>query len=285
MSFIIAQISDTHLSDAKPFFMDNFQRIAAHLRSVGPDLVVSTGDLSVNGADLREDLEAAYRAHDEIGLKWRAIPGNHDIGDNREIAKKQPFDATRRARWSQIFGADWWVEDVPGWRLLGINSLLLGSGLEADEEQRAFIRDAVSDIGGRALLLFLHKPLFDESPDETKMTGRFVTPPARRLLLEALGGVWPKLIACGHVHQFNDRTIDRTRHIWAPGTSFVCPRWFQPDYGVRTVGYVEHRLEPDGSFASCFLPAAGSAILDITDFPEVYGDLRHHVEPVAPAAD
>jgi 3',5'-cyclic-AMP phosphodiesterase len=277
MSFIIAQISDTHLSDSKPFFVDNFQRVAAHLRSVGPDLVVSTGDLSVNGADLREDLEAAHRLHDAIGLEWRAIPGNHDVGDNREIAKKQPFDDERLARWRSVFGADWWTLDAPGWRLLGVNSLLLGSGLEADEEQRAFIRDAVSDIGDRALLLFVHKPLFDVRSDETELSGRFVPPETRRKLDDALGAVRPRLVACGHVHQHRDRILDGVRHVWAPATAFVCPRWFQPDHGVRTVGYVEHRLEPDGSFASCCLPAPGSVIHDLSDFPEAYGDLRQHM--------
>jgi 3',5'-cyclic AMP phosphodiesterase CpdA len=277
MSFVIAQVSDTHLSDAKPFWVENFRRFGAHLRASKPDLVVNTGDVSVNGADLIEDLEAARRLHDEIGLPWRAIPGNHDIGDNREIAKKQPYDDERRARWQTVFGEDYWTTDVPGWRLLGINALLLGSGLPGDAEQLDFIRGATSDIEGRALLLFLHKPLFDAGEDETELSGRFVPPASRRRLREALGAVQPRLVACGHVHQFRDKAMGGVRHVWAPGTSFVCPRWFQPDHGVRTVGYVEHRLEPDGSFASCCLPAPGVVIHDLADFPEAYGDLRNHM--------
>jgi Icc protein len=277
MSFVIAQISDTHLSDSKPFFVENFRRFAAHLRDVKPDLVVSTGDLSINGADLREDLEAAWRLHEEIGLPWRAIPGNHDVGDNREIAKKQPFDIERRARWRSVFGADWWMQDVPGWRLLGINSLLLGSGLAGDTEQLDFIRAAVADIADRALLLFLHKPLFDVTGDETEVSGRFVPPQARRLLDAALGAVRPRLVASGHVHQFRDHAPEGVRHVWAPATAFVCPRWFQNDHGVRTVGYVEHRLEPDGRFASVCLPAPGVVIHNLEDFPAAYGDLRQHM--------
>jgi Icc protein len=39
MTFRIAQISDTHLSDTKPFFVDNFVRIGEALRASKPDLV------------------------------------------------------------------------------------------------------------------------------------------------------------------------------------------------------------------------------------------------------
>jgi 3',5'-cyclic-AMP phosphodiesterase len=35
MTFRIAQISDTHLSDDKPFFVDNFVRIGEALRRAG----------------------------------------------------------------------------------------------------------------------------------------------------------------------------------------------------------------------------------------------------------
>ena len=51
MTFRIAQISDTHLSDAKPFFVDNFIRIGEALRESRPDLVVNSGDISLDGAD------------------------------------------------------------------------------------------------------------------------------------------------------------------------------------------------------------------------------------------
>jgi hypothetical protein len=124
--------------------------------------------------------------------------------------------------------------------------------------------------------MFIHKPLFDHSADETLLQGRFVNPEPRRLLLEALGGTQPRLVACGHVHQFRDTTAQGMRHVWAPGTSFVVPRWFQEDHGVRTIGYIEHKLEPDGGFACVCLPVARSVMHDLEHYPQVYGDLRQH---------
>ncbi|MFI5012664.1 MAG: metallophosphoesterase family protein [Hyphomicrobiales bacterium] len=278
MSFLIAQISDTHLSAQKPFFVENFEAVAESLGESLPDLVVNTGDVSLNGADLREDLETGRDLHERIGLTWRAIPGNHDIGDNRETETKQPVDAERVARWREVMGADFWQMEAPGWLIIGLNSLVLGSGLDADREQIAFLSESVAGLDGRALLLFLHKPLFDADPGETEVSGRFVNPEPRRVLFETLGDIRPRLVGCGHVHQYRDHVASSMRHIWAPGTSFIVPRWFGPDYGIRTIGYVEHLLEPDGSFASRFTSVGGTVVHDLGNIPEAYGDLRRYRE-------
>ena len=50
MTFRIAQISDTHLSDTKPFFVDNFVRVGEALRESKPDLVLNSGDITLDGA-------------------------------------------------------------------------------------------------------------------------------------------------------------------------------------------------------------------------------------------
>jgi len=273
MTFVVAHISDSHLSDSKPFFVENFRILTAHLSKVKPDLVVNTGDVSLNGADLEADLQHAYQLHDELSPEWRAIPGNHDIGDNIEIAKKQPFNAERRARWTSVFGPDWWVKDVPGWRLLGINSLLLGSGLPADEEQLTFIREAVDTIGARSLLLFIHKPVCVDHLGEDIISGHTVNPIARDLLLDALGEVDPAIIACGHVHQYREQMIEDSLHVWAPATSFFLSRPYQPDEGIRTIGYIEHHLHEDGTFDTAFTCVGGMVLHDLVDFPQAYGDL------------
>ncbi|HEY4892543.1 MAG TPA: metallophosphoesterase, partial [Reyranella sp.] len=137
MTFRIAQISDTHLSDEKPFFVDNFVRIGEALRAERPDLVLNSGDISLDGASTESDLAAARVLHDAIGLPVRFLPGNHDIGDCQDAPAhgEGTIDAGRRARYVTHFGNDWWTLDVPGWRLLGINAQLLGSDLVAAHAQ------------------------------------------------------------------------------------------------------------------------------------------------------
>lgn len=271
--FRIAQISDTHLSDAKPFFVDNFIRIGEALRASGPDLVLNSGDISLDGADEESDLVAARALHDGLGLPVRFLPGNHDLGDSQDAPfhGEAAIDAVRRDCYVKHFGADWWCFDVPGWRVLGVNAQLLGSDLAASAEQDAAVADAVAALGDRRLALFLHKPLFDKSADEAAITGRFVNPVPRRRLLDGLGDVAPALIACGHVHQYRDSVSAATRHVWATSTAFVLPDSLQPRYGLKEVGYVEHRLMPDGTHDSRFVAVPGAATHDIADFPGAYG--------------
>jgi hypothetical protein len=160
---------------------------------------------------------------------------------------------------------------VPGWRVLGVNAQLLGSDLDAAAEQDAAIAEAMDGIGLRSLALFLHKPLFDRSADESEITGRFVNPAPRRGLLERIG-VEPKLVVCGHVHQY--RSTDAAagaHHVWGTSTAYVIPDRLQPRYGLKEVGYVEHSLRPDGTHGSQLVCVPGVATLKIEDFPEAYG--------------
>ena len=189
MTFRIAQISDTHLSETKPFFVDNFVRIGEALRESKPDLVLNSGDITLDGASREGDLAAARVLHDALGLPVRFLPGNHDLGDAQDAPghHEAPIDAERHARYLAHFGPDWWSFDVPGWRVLGINAQLLGSDLAAAARRKPAIAEAVADIGLRRLALFLHKPLFDQSADESEITGRFVNPVPRRRLLDRLG--------------------------------------------------------------------------------------------------
>jgi 3',5'-cyclic AMP phosphodiesterase CpdA len=275
MTFRIAQISDTHLSDEKPFFVDNFVRIGEALRADRPDLVLNSGDIALDGASNEGDLAAARALHDGLDLPVRFLPGNHDLGDCQDAPShgEGAIDAERRARYVAHFGNDWWTLDVPGWRLLGINAQLLASDLAAANAQDAEIAEAAASLGARRLALFLHKPMFDRGAGEIEITGRFVNPVPRHSLLASLGDVAPALVACGHVHQYRSIEAAGTRHVWGTSTAFVLPDHLQPRYGVKEVGYVEHCLEPDGRHESRLVRVPGLPTLNIADFPGAYGPL------------
>jgi 3',5'-cyclic-AMP phosphodiesterase len=268
MTFRVAQISDTHLSREKPFFVENFTVVAAALAALAPDLVVNTGDVSLDGAAEESDLAAARRLHKAIGLPTRFIPGNHDVGETHDVpdSRETRISAASRERYLRLFGEDFWRMDVPGWRLVGIDSQLLASDLDAAPLQLDFVAAAAASSAGRRLALFVHKPLLDASPNETAVTGRFVNPEARRDLLAAFGACRPVVIASGHVHQYRSVLIEGTRHVWAPSTGFIIPDSHQPRYGEKEVGYVEHRFEPDGTHASLLVRPPGLRRLDMADF-------------------
>lgn len=275
MTFVIAHITDTHLSTEKPFFNANFSVAAAHLQAAKPDLVINTGDVSLNGADSLADLATAKAMMDGLGLPYLAIPGNHDVGDNQEVAKKQPANAERRARWAEVFGADFWVKDVPGWRILGINSLLLGSDIAGADAQEAFVAEVAGGLEGRKLALCLHKPLFHDTLADAEIGGHGVNPAPRARLLAALGAVRPALVLAGHLHEHREREEAGIYQVWAPALSFTLSDWFLPTHGgVHMVGYIRIALEADGTFSTALQQPEGLIAHDLADFPEAYGDLR-----------
>jgi 3',5'-cyclic AMP phosphodiesterase CpdA len=271
MAFRIAQISDTHLSETRPYFVDNFVRIGEAIRLAKPDLVINTGDMSLDGASDEGDLAASRLLHDALGLPLRFLPGNHDLGESQDAPSQgeAPIDSGLRARYLKYFGADWWCFDVPGWRVLGLNALLLGSDLpEAALQEMAIVRE-MDGLGLRSLALFLHKPLFDQASHESEVTGRFLTLGSRQRLRDRLGVV-PALIVSGHIHQYRSRDAEGSHHVWGPSTGFVVPERIQPVYGAKKVGYVEHTLRPDGTHDSHLVEVPGVRSVDIDALPKMY---------------
>lgn len=273
MSFRLAQISDTHLGHERDFFAPGFLRVVDHLNASKPDLVVNSGDMSLDGAASALDLESARRLHERIAAPVRFLAGNHDVGEGTDapVPPGHPLiSEERRTRYRQHFGADFWCEDVPGWRILAINAQLLGSTLAAADEQLRFVAQGAATADKRALMLLVHRPLFHLSPDEADVGGRFVNPAARRGLIAAFGGERPRLVASGHVHQYFETWWGDVHCVWAPSTAFVLPDSKQPLYGRKQAGYVEHELRPDGSHASRYVAVDGLPTLDILDFPGAY---------------
>ncbi len=244
--FRVVQLSDTHLSERHPVFIPNFRAAGRMIAALGPDLVVNTGDITFDGANVEADLAFARACHAAIGVSVRAIPGNHDLGDNPwQPAMGSAISEERLARYRRHFGDDCWSCDAGEWTLIGLNAQLFGSGLAAEGEQWEFLATAAASARRRPVALFIHKPLFRERADELDVGHRYVPPDHRRRLLDLLGGARLGLVASGHVHQHRRRRVDGVEHCWGPSTAFVFPDARQPRLGTKRVGYVEYAFGPN----------------------------------------
>lgn len=244
-SIRIAHISDTHLSRKRAYFMDNWDVLVDTLSASPPDLIVSSGDLSFDGAGDDDDLAFACQEHDRLPVPWISIPGNHDIGESQlALRNKQPVNDERIARWRRHVGAQWWQRDVGAWLLVGIDTSLLGSDRPEEEEQNRFIESTLAAKGDRPVLLFQHMPPYLTEPDDAAATALAVPFPVREAHLRRLrdGGV--RVVACGHVHVYRQLTYAGMDIVWAPCTSFVnIVQQQQAGRGVPRAGYVEWTLE------------------------------------------
>jgi 3',5'-cyclic AMP phosphodiesterase CpdA len=217
----IVILSDIHLSPTHGFFWENWRLAREFANATKADAVIVNGDLAINGPD--SDAEIAFAATALSGLHGRVLvlPGNHDVGDEPPGQDaRQIIDADRLARWDRSFASDRWVLDEGDWRLIGLNAQLFGSGLAREREQDQWL-DEQLHATRRPTALFLHKPLFVESPDDDAVGPSCMMPPARARLLDRLARSDVRLIVSGHLHQHRDRSIGGRRYLWVPAVAFA----------------------------------------------------------------
>jgi 3',5'-cyclic AMP phosphodiesterase CpdA len=249
--FRLTQISDTHLARRLQKLTDNFHRVGEHIDATRPDLVVNSGDISFDGPTSRADLEFAKELHDALPVPCRHLPGNHDIGDNPTAVgplPKQPATEECRQNYLSVVGNDRWRFDEAGWCFIGLNSLIMNTGIDSEAEQFDWLTAELSRANGKPVALFLHKPLFLNTPEDPEIESsaiRYVPQPRRKNLIEMFGAVDLRLVASGHVHQRRDFTYRHTRHVWAPSAGFVISDAMQERIGIKQTGLVEYRFAPD----------------------------------------
>ncbi len=266
----VVQISDTHISQTKRHFLDNWSPTAAWVRAQRPDLVIHTGDVTVDGADHESELAYCASLLKDLGIPFIAVPGNHDVGDAGN--RHQPVGKARISSWSRHFGADRWVRDLPGWRLIGLNALLFASGDPAEAEQLDWLQRELAEAGERRIAWFLHRPLFLESPDEGDTGYWSVKPAQRRIYLDLVRKYRVALVSSGHLHKSHLTERDGTLYAWCPSAGFVVgPKEQPPMPGAAKIG----ALTIDLSGAS-----ARVAIAEIPGTrPYVIDDVIHEVYP------
>lgn len=244
--FRLVQVSDTHLSRHKAHFQGNWERFLDLMRADPPDMVVVTGDLCFDAIEFPDDVAFARAQMDRIPCAWRAIPGNHDIGDQWPDTKfKAPVDDAKVTLWRDSFGADYWAEDRAGWRLVGLNGLLFESPLAAEQAQWDWLEAMLAGRGALDAMIFVHKPLFLDDPAGDAQTTMCYGPVTRARLLELARRHKVKVIACGHMHRHWAGMHQGVELVWAPSCGFVIGGF---PAGIATgaleVGYVEWQLAP-----------------------------------------
>lgn len=246
------QLSDIHLGSPRSFrfepaWCDQFEFAVEQIHKLDaqPDFILVSGDMCRDGDSHIFELEAAFQRLQQLPWPVYCLPGNHDVGgrchpDSPTAIKQESLD-----RYRQVFGSDYHLFRHGDLRFLCLNSMLFGSGLEAEQEQWQWIEEQCLDSVAPTLV-FMHslpfarevgRPAFDR---ETEYGGWYGTIPVEDQVRLTANLKSLNLIAvtCGHVHVYDDQIIDGMRRVLCPSTAFLG----SPDYlgSVQsTLGFLE----------------------------------------------
>jgi alkaline phosphatase D len=161
----------------------------------------------------------------------------------------------RLDRWRRFVGADYWLEDAGSWRLIGLNSLLIGLGGEEEDAQERWLQEALESRNGRRVAMFAHKPLFVDDANEP-VAGYWSVPHDRRMrLLDLIAKHDVALFASGHLHWSWIGRHANTDLVWAPPSSFILGAMERDMPGARLLGAAVHLL--GDSVESRLVPVEG----------------------------
>ena len=218
MTLRIVHVSDSHLGPGVPYADEHWGAVVAHVAETRPDLVVHTGDLSLDGASRSADLAHSRTRLDDLPVPWLALPGNHDIGDVDDDGAPGRRRTPRSL--DELIGDLRFSRAIDGWRLVGVDIQTLSSvSPEADEHWDWL----ASELAGDELVaLFLHRPLrpWGDAHDEPR---RYVVEPHRSRLAALVSTGDVRLVASGHVHQHLVTARDGVTHVWGPSSWAVLP--------------------------------------------------------------
>lgn len=230
----LALVSDTHFlrKDGR-----KLEQNRQHLRQVISSVNTSRVDLVLIAGDLTEDGDAAdFRAFSREMAKFDApvwvVPGNHDTGGKRIPGKPNPVKDVNRSRlwrYEWILGESYFVREIKGVRVVGVNSPLLGSGLRQERRMFRYFDEKLRGPTDVPTVFLLHYPLFAKTPDESGGEYWNVEPEPRQRLLALIQQSAARAVLSGHLHTPMTNDFHGVLCYTTPPSSFGLPEDKQPE--------------------------------------------------------
>lgn len=234
----VLHVSDPHLRRGEPRSYRGWQDVVALVRTALPDLVIDTGDLVFDSPDATEDHAFAAACHRDLGVDVVLVPGNHDIGDGppKATGPREDLATAFLARYGQAH----WVRHLEDWALIGVNAMLFGSGQAGEADEWAWIERTLASNCDRPIALFVHKPPFLVSPDETTTFSAAMPIACRERFWSLVKRHDVQLIGCGHRHEYRCVAVDGVLIVWAPTTTELLSEDTPPLVPHAHAGLVEY---------------------------------------------
>jgi predicted phosphodiesterase len=209
-----AVITDSHLKDqgdqSSPYQANQLansrnQYLVKQLNVLKPDFVIHLGDFVQPVPSLPTYDSAMHLSKEIFGALnpvLYSIPGNHDIGDKPLAWMPGPkVDEKGIQAYEKYWGSSYSSFDVQDIHFVLINSPVLNSQTEYEQQQKEWLEQDLEQNGHKRIFLFTHYPLYLYEPNEPEHYDN-IGEPARSWLLSLIDKYEIEAVYAGHVHHF-----------------------------------------------------------------------------------
>lgn len=208
--FTLAQLSDLHYDPNDSAKEAQLKAVEAVVAARKPDMIIASGDVSDDGFEVPSRFDAIRDRLAAMGDNVFIIPGNHDVGDagDDSIGAHNPATEEYLGTWLGTMGPDRFSTTRGRWTFIGVNSQLIGSGFEAEEQQLHWFDEQLlkAERAGGPIAVFTHQPPFLFEPDELYYDQSDYWPypyHAREAWVQRLAHPQVRLVASGHLHWYH----------------------------------------------------------------------------------
>lgn len=189
-----------------------------------PEFVIHLGDIvhPVPSLPTFDDAVACFKdIASLVDMPVHLVPGNHDVGDKRIdwMPADQVCDSFLSA-YRAAFGPDYFSFDKGSMRFVMVNSLLINSGLDDEQQQKQWLEGLLESAAGKRVFLFMHYPPYIYSTGER---GNYdnLDEPGRSWLLALMQRPEVEAAFAGHVHNFWYDRVGDAEFYMLPSTAFL----------------------------------------------------------------
>ena len=237
--FSFAIVADTHLTKEETLSFEGsdasgdklsalYDDLVVRVNAMDPVFVVHLGDITDPvpvSSSFVDSAQAFHKASEAFSMPYHLVPGNHDIGEKIHPALPKIDDnvsITKRAidQYEQHFGQQRYSFEHEGCLFLVINTMLINSGLEAEQEQWDWLDQILSANDGKRVFVFAHYPLYLSTRDEPGFYDN-IDEPGRSQLIDQLKPYRVEAYYAGHVHNYFYNHLNDMHQFVLPSSGII----------------------------------------------------------------
>ncbi len=237
--FSFAIVADSHLTRKESLSFESgedygsrlaarYDDLVARINVMNPEFVVHLGDITDPvpvSPDFADSVRAFHKASEAFSMPYHMVPGNHDVGEKIHPALpsiNNQVSITNEAieQYEQHFGPQRYSFEHESCLFLVINTMLLNSGLEAEQTQWDWMLQELSDNTDKRKFVFAHYPLYLSARDEPDFYDN-IDEPARSRFIELLEQHKVEGYYAGHVHNYFYNYLNGMHQFVLPSTGII----------------------------------------------------------------